>query len=132
MTNDHDTGAVKNYTYMVKAKDVAAFHAETVHEVCSTFTLTREAEWSGRLFVLDMIDEDEEGIGTFVKIEHVHPAFVGEEIQFTTTLESIRGNEITCSFEAKVGTRTVVRGETGQKVMKKDRIKKYFETIASK
>ena len=66
----------------VRPQDVAAFHDQVVHPVCSTFSLAREAEWTTRQFVLDMRDDDEEGVGTFLNIEHKAPAFIGEEILF--------------------------------------------------
>jgi fluoroacetyl-CoA thioesterase len=66
--------------------------------------------------------EDEEGIGTFLTINHKSPAFEGEEITITATLKSQEGNNVICSFEARVGDRLVADGETGQKILKKDKL----------
>jgi predicted thioesterase len=57
-------GDVKRYSKVVSIDELASFESGTVHEVYSTFALARDAEWSGRLFVLEMKEEDEEGIGT--------------------------------------------------------------------
>lgn len=111
----------------VKPQDVAAFHDQVVHPVCSTFSLAREAEWTTRQFVLDMRDDDEEGVGTFLNIEHKAPAFIGEEILFTGTVEKIKDHELICTFEARVGTRLIAKGETGQKILKKEKIDQLFE-----
>jgi hypothetical protein len=41
------------------------FEGVNVHPVMATFSITRDAEWAGRIFVLAMKEEHEEGIGTF-------------------------------------------------------------------
>ncbi len=115
-------GDTRVYVKHVTAADFAAFEDGLVHAVCSTFALAQAAEWAGRLFVLDLKAEDEEGIGTSLAIQHRGPAFEGEAMRITATLESLRGHEVICSFVAKVGERLVATGETGQKILKKDRL----------
>lgn len=114
---------------VVAASDVAAFHGKVVHDVCSTFTLSREAEWTTRQFVLEMKDEDEEGVGTFIIVNHRSPAFVGEEIVFLGKVETITGNELICSFEAMVGDRLIADGKTGQKIFNKQKLAQRFQSL---
>ena len=66
-------GDIKVWQKEVQPEDVAAFGGEQVHPVCSTFALGREMEWASRLFVLEMREEEEEGIGTFLEIRHKTP-----------------------------------------------------------
>lgn len=120
------SGDVKQTSYVVAEEDVASFRGNMVHPVCATFTLAREIEWSTRQFVLEMREEDEEGVGTFLAIEHKSPAFVDEEIIFTACYETLTGNELICSFEAKVGGRVVATGKTGQKILKRETINRIF------
>jgi len=115
-------GDTRVYTKYVTASDFARFDDGLVHAVCSTFSLARAAEWAGRLFVLDMKQEDEEGIGTHLTINHRSPAFEGDKIEITATLTAHRGHEVICSFEARVGDRLVADGETGQKILKKEKL----------
>jgi predicted thioesterase len=122
-----DPGTIKTYRYVVTPGDVAAFHGQVVHPVCSTFVLAREVEWTTRLFVLDLREPDEEGIGTHVSIDHKNPAFIGEEIIFTARIEALEGSLLTCSYEARVGDRLIATGKTGQRVLKKERIEKIFK-----
>jgi fluoroacetyl-CoA thioesterase len=117
----------KSLTYRVTQHDVAAFNGEVVHAVCSTFTLAREIEWTTRQFVLDIRDDDEEGIGTHVSIDHKSPAFVGEHIIFTARIETLDKGELICSYEARVGERLIATGKTGQKILKREKIKKIFD-----
>lgn len=129
MKNVFQLGDLKSYHYQVRPGDVAAFHGDVVHPVCATFVLAREIEWSSRLFVLDMRDDDEEGIGTFLSIDHKGPAFVGDQIIFTAKIESLQGNELICSYQAYAGTRLIAEGKTGQKILKRDKIKKVLGIV---
>jgi predicted thioesterase len=116
----------REYHYTVKPQDVAAFHGEVVHPVCSTYVLAREVEWTTRLFVLAIMDDDEEGIGTHVSIDHKNPAFVGEEIIFTARIDQLKGNELICKYEASVNGRIIASGTPGQKILKKETLKRIF------
>lgn len=122
-------GDNKIYKKTVTQADMAAFHGEVVHEVCSTFSLAREMEYSSRLFVLEMKDEQEEGIGTFLKVNHKSPAFVGEELNIQATVKEISGNEVICSIEVKAGKRTIATGETGQKILLREKLSHYFAQL---
>lgn len=119
-------GDRKEHRFVVKDGDLARFEAGIVHEVCSTFALAREIEWTTRQFVLDLKDEDEEGIGIFLQIYHKAPAFAGEEITFVGVFESLRGGELSCSFEAHASGRLIAHGKTGQKILKREKIKSIF------
>jgi fluoroacetyl-CoA thioesterase len=119
-------GDKKIYIKIVDAVDVAAFHGIMLHEVCSTFSLARDFEWTSRLFFIEMKDDDEEGVGTFLSIDHRSPAFVGEEITFTATIVKLEKNELTCQIEAMAGKRIVAIGTTGQKMLKRDKLKQVF------
>jgi fluoroacetyl-CoA thioesterase len=119
-------GDKKVFVKKVNELDLAIFHGVTLHPVYSTFALGRDFEWSSRLFFLEMKEEDEEGVGSFLSIKHHHPAKVGEEVVITATVESIRGNELICMIEAICGTRLIATGTTGQKMLKKERLKDLF------
>ena len=120
-------GDRREHRKVVHAADVASFQGEVIHPVCSTFSLAREIEWTTRQFVLDMRDEDEEGIGTHLTIEHRNPAFIGEEILFKGKIEKIKGHELICSYEAFVGQRLIAVGQTGQKILKREKIDQLFK-----
>lgn len=126
MKNIFSVGDKKEYKHIVQQTDVASFHNTVVHDVYATFALARDIEWTTRLFVLDMIDEDEEGIGTFLSVEHKSPAFVGEEINYSARVHQINGHELICLYEAKVGARVIATGKTGQKILKKKKINTLF------
>lgn len=115
-------GDTKEFYKVVSKKDTAKFNGVEVHPYYSTFALARDAEWSSRLFVLDMKEIDEEGIGTFVNIKHVSPALEGDEVRFIATIKSVVHNEVVCTITAKVNGRLIAKIETGQKILNSDEL----------
>lgn len=111
----------------MKDTDVATFLGKVVHPVCATYTLAREIEWATRQFVLEMREDDEEGIGTSLSIDHRGPAFIGEEIVITAWVEEINGHELICRYEAKVNDRLIAVGKTGQKILMREKIAQIFK-----
>jgi len=119
-------GDQKSFKRIVMESDCAIFNGELLHPVCATFALARDFEWSSRLFFLEMKDDDEEGVGTMLSVDHKSPALVGEEVLFKATVEKIEKNELICTIEAKVGDRVIATGRTGQKMLKKEKLKQLF------
>ena len=126
MKNIYKPGDQKVYKKTVEESDQASFHGELLHAVCSTFALARDFEWSSRLFFLEMKEDDEEGVGTFLSIDHKSPAFVGEELNIVATVVKVERNELICTIEATCAKRLIATGKTGQKMLKKDRLKQLF------
>jgi len=122
-------GSQKTYSKLVEQADCASFNSSLVHPVYATFALGRDAEWACRLFVLEMKEDQEEGIGTFLNISHKSPALLGSKVEFTATVKSIQKNEIICNFIAKVGDRIIAEGVQGQKIIEKQKLEKLFEGL---
>ncbi len=129
MKQVYQIGDIKKYSFKVTERDVAQFKQQSVHQVCATFTLAREIEWCTRLFVIDMLELHEEGIGTRLHIEHQSPALLGQEVLIKGEIQSIVKNEIVCSFLATVNDRVIAQGETGQKILPKDKIQAIFNQL---
>jgi len=131
MINPFKVGDKKTYSIVVLQNDTAAFNSGQVHPVYSTFALGKDAEWCCRLFALEMKEPDEEGIGTFLSIEHKSPALIGSRVDFTATIESIRNNEIICYYEAFVNNRIIACGKQGQKIIKKEKLERLFNSLSN-
>ena len=129
MKSIFNIGDKKYFERVVTLDDSAAFEGNHIHPVCSTFAVARDAEWCGRLFVLEMKEANEEGIGTFVNVKHLSPALVGETVLYEAVIDELKGNEVNCSFCAKIGERIIAEGRTGQKILLKERIEKLFEAL---
>lgn len=122
-------GDKKEFRHVVTEADKAEFESGEVHAVYSTFALSRDAEWAGRLFVLEMKEDDEEGIGTGLTVTHHSPALVGQEVLFTATLTEVNRNEVVVDYTASIGDRMVASGKTWQKILKKEKIDRLFNTL---
>jgi len=129
MKNLFKIGDKKYFTKTVAANETAAFESGQVHPVYATFALGKDAEWSSRLFVLEMKEEDEEGIGTFLTVYHQSPALVGQEVVFEAEISKLEKNNVICKYTAKVGERIIATGETGQKILKKEKVDKLFGSL---
>lgn len=126
MKNIFKPGDKKIYEAVILETDQAAFHGEVLHAVCSTFALARDMEWSSRLFFIEMRDADEEGVGTMLYVKHFGPAFVGEKLTVIATVDTIQNNELICNIEVKVGERLIASGQTGQRMLKKEKLRRVF------
>ncbi len=122
-------GDVCKIAKVVEAADLATFETGNVHPFYSTFALGRDAEWACRQFVLEMKEDDEEGIGTFLNIAHKSPAMLGDEVEIVATLTEIDGNAVNCTFVVKVGDRVVAEGSQGQKILKKEKVERLIQQI---
>lgn len=131
MRNNVQPGDERRFSRLVRPEDCAAFDSGHVHPVYATFALARDAEWCGRLFVLDMKDDEEEGIGTHITVEHVSPAPEGTTVEFTAIAESINGHEIICSYEARCNGRLIAKGRQGQKILKKEKLERLFQSLSN-
>lgn len=129
MKNIFNNGDIKTYSKLVEQQDTATFDSGEVHPVYATFALGRDAEWVCRLFVIDMKEEDEEGIGTFLHVKHHSPALIGNTVEFSAKFDRLEGNHVICNFEAKVGERLIASGQTGQKVLKKEKLERLFNSL---
>ncbi len=130
MNNRLIIGDKRIFKHIVCNDDFAKFNAGTVHKVCSTFALAKYIEWSSRLFILEIKNDEEEGIGTMLHIDHKSPAFINEELLFEATVKSIDGNKLICDVLVSCKNRVVAKAQTGQKLLKKDRIKEIFSSLA--
>ncbi|MDQ3534736.1 MAG: hypothetical protein M3421_03830 [Bacteroidota bacterium] len=125
------SGDIKVFNKIVLPEDIAAFPDQLVHEVYATFALARDVEWSSRLFLIEIIEEDEEGIGIELQVKHISPALVGEKVAIEATITSFIENKLYCDITAKVGNRIIATGKTGQKIIKKDKFKKILSGLTT-
>ena len=119
-------GDKKTFKTIVKPEDQASFHGQVLHRVCSTFALARDMEWASRLFFIEMKEADEEGVGTYLEIQHRAPAFVGDELTITATVDSLSGNELMCIIEVRQNDKLIATGKTGQRMLKKEKLNLIF------
>lgn len=132
MKNRLVIGDKRSFVHKIGTDDIATFDTGKVHPVCSTFALAKYIEWTSRIFVIEIKDETEEGIGSFLQIDHVSPAFIDQELLIEAEIISIVKNELTCAITVYVSDRVIAKAQTGQKLLKKDRINEIFSSLGNK
>ncbi|MCS7028812.1 MAG: hypothetical protein NZ519_08605 [Bacteroidia bacterium] len=131
MKNPFQKGDKKYFERHVTEAHIAKFDTGVVHPLYSTFAIAQDMEWVCRLFVLEMLENGEEGIGTQLSIEHISPCLLGEVALHTATLEYVEGNTVFCSVEVKVGERLIAKGTQTQKIIDKARFNQKLQQIQS-
>jgi len=130
MKNPFQAGDTKEYTTTVTPEKLAEFaEGGLVHPVYSTFAVARDAEWVCRLFVLEMKEEGEEGVGSFITVHHTGPAVLGSTVRLVATLVSVEKNRILCRWEAFSGERLLAHGEQEQRIVNKAKFDKALSEI---
>lgn len=124
-----EIGEIRKWTRIVALQDTAIFPNGPVHPVYATFALARDAEYACRQFVLETQEDHEEGIGTFVSVEHLAAALPGAHIEFTARVEEMQGNTLVCNWEAHEQGRLIARGRQIQKILTRDRLQSLFESL---
>ena len=121
MKNPFQPGDQKIFITEVKSHQLAEFDSGMVHPVYSTFALGKDVEWACRLFVLEMREpeQDEEGVGSFLSIQHEYPAPLSSIVTITATLKSVIGREVVCTWIAEANGHQIASGEQIQKIIRK-------------
>ncbi|MEZ4825647.1 MAG: hypothetical protein R3C61_05030 [Bacteroidia bacterium] len=126
MKNPFQPGDTQIYKTQVTDEKLARFETGLVHPVYSTFALGRDAEWTCRLFVLEMLEPGEEGVGSYLSISHLSPAPLHAKVRIVATLESVNGREVVCNYEVFWGEKKIATGKQIQKIIRKSDFDRYL------
>jgi fluoroacetyl-CoA thioesterase len=130
--NPFQSGDQKSIEITVTDDKLARFDAGLVHPVYSTFALGKDVEWACRLFVLEMKEAGEEGIGSYLSINHLYPAPLGSSVKILATLVSVTGIEVACVWEAFSNGHKIAEGLQNQKIVNKARFDQLIESVRPK
>jgi len=115
-------GIVQEVTKVVTEDMCPAFDGDIVHHVYSTWSMVHHMELAARKVLVDYLDDDEEGIGAHVAVDHKSPAPVGTTVTIRAELINVRRNSVLCRVTAWDGDRLLGEGEQLQIVLKKKRL----------
>ena len=122
------TPGIRREVRVVVSEDMCpAFDGAVVHRVYSTWSMVHHMELAARRVLVDFLEEDEEGIGTRVCVNHKSPASVGSEVTVRAELVDVRHQVVVCHVSAWHGERLLGEGEQVQRVFQKDAISEIFE-----
>ena len=87
-------------------------------------------EMAARKVLVEYLEEQEEGIGSHVSVDHLAPCGVGKTIRIRAELKEVirdRHLRVVCNMAAYDGDRLLARGKQVQVVMNKQQLAHYLE-----
>ena len=104
-----------------------AFDGIVVHRVYSTWSMAHHMELAARKVLAPHLDDDEEGIGGHLSIDHLAPAAVGATIRINARAIELDGDRLTCEVTAWQGDTLLGRGHQVQRVLPKTVLEKIID-----
>ncbi len=105
------------HRHTVTDADVAAFAGGVVHRVYGTAAMVRDMEYAARLVLLELLEQDEEGVGAEVWCRHLAPVPVGGTVELVAAAVEQTPRRLVCRVEARHGDRLVGEGRVTQIVV---------------
>jgi len=103
------------------------FHGVLVHRVYSTWSLAHHMEVAARTVLAPYLDEDEEGLGTHLSVDHLSITPMGKTVRIRAECVEVGSHRVVCSVQAFDGDRLIGHGQQVQRVLPKDVIRKLVE-----
>lgn len=107
-----------------------AFDGVIVHRCYSTWSAAHHFELAARKVLVDFLEDDEEGVGSHVSVDHLAPCGLGRTVRVRAELTEViqeRHVRVVCSLTAHDGNRLLARGRQVQVVMNKQYLERYIE-----
>ena len=124
-------GNSASFTFCVTPEMQPTFGGETVHPVCSTWDMAHQFELAARQTLEPHLDEDEQGIGSFISIDHCAPAPVGKTVFVEAIISEIDESSVVCTLSAKIDSLVCATGKQVQRVLPCSIIDSLIEKAAS-
>lgn len=117
--------------HMLVTEDMCpAFDGVIVHRVYSTWSMAHHMELAARKVLAPHLDEDEEGIGGHLSIDHVAPAALGATVRIHAEATDLSGDCLTCEVTAWEGDTLLGRGRQVQRVFPKIALARIIDRAA--
>jgi predicted thioesterase len=87
-------------------------------------------ELAARKVLAGFLQDDEEGVGAHLSVDHLAPCAVGKRVRVRAELVEVTGGQhrrVVCAVSAWDGDRLLARGRQVQVVMNKDHLGRYLE-----
>ena len=107
------------------------FQSTVIHPICSTWDMAHQFEIAARKTLEPHLEDGEQGIGSFLSIDHLKPAPVGVTVDITATVTEIDESTVVCEMTAKTGDQLCATGKQVQRVLPTSTIDRIIEEAAS-
>lgn len=120
-------GIQAEVTFEVAEEMCPEFEGKVVHQVCATWTLIHFMEVAGRKILIDYLEPDEEGVGSYASCDHIGPAAIGQRVRVVATVAAADERELVCDMAAFRGERLIASGKTVQKILPRAKLAKLLQ-----
>ncbi|WP_391123361.1 thioesterase family protein [Psychrobacillus sp. L3] len=131
MKRGMELGREETIEIIVTEDMFASFEGEVVHPVYSTVAMTYHMEWVSRKIILPFLEDDEEGMGVSVKLNHLAPSTLGSTVTLTATLVELDDNVVITKVTASSNLGVIGKGEVKQVILPKDMIAEKLKSASS-
>jgi predicted thioesterase len=106
-----------------------AFDDVVVHRVYSTWSMAHHMEFAARKVLAPHLDEDEEGIGSHLSIDHLAPTPLGHSVRLVATAVELGPTTLVCDVTAchVENGQIVGRGRQVQRILPKRKLASLIE-----
>ncbi len=115
-----EPGIIREITVTVTEDMCPAFDGAIVHHLYSTWCVVHHMEIAARKILVDFLEDDEEGIGAHVSVDHLAPCRVGKTVRVRAELVEVAHDRVVCEVTAYDGERLLAKGKQVQIVMNKE------------
>lgn len=124
MKDGIEPGIVREISVTVTESMCPSMDGVIVHRCYSTWSVAHHFELAARKVLVDFLEENEEGIGSHVSVDHLAPCAVGRTVRIRAELTEVRDGRIVCALSAHDRDRLLATGRQVQVVMDKNRLKR--------
>tara|TARA_B100002052_G_C15676478_1_gene504112 strand:- start:216 stop:644 length:429 start_codon:yes stop_codon:yes gene_type:complete len=120
-------GQCAEVTVTVTEDMCPAFDEVVVHPVYSTWSMAHHMELAARKVLAPHLEDEEEGIGAHLSIDHLAPAPIGHVIRVQAEAVQVDKDGVICEVTAWDGDRLLGRGRQVQRVLPKSVLQRIIQ-----
>ena len=127
-------GIVREIVVEVTEATCPEFDGVIIHRCYSTWSVAHHFELAARTVLAEFLQDDEEGVGAHVSVDHLAPCPVGRRVRVRAELVEVvsdRNVRVVCAVSAHDGERLLAEGRQVQIVMNKEKLKDELADIFS-
>ena len=124
-------GNTANISFSVTENMQAMFNGRIIHPVCSTWDMAHQFEIAARKALEEHLEDEEQGIGSFLSISHVKPAAVGAKVEVVATITELGETSVVCEITATVQGEVCAMGNQVQRVLPSSTITRLIDEATS-
>jgi predicted thioesterase len=124
-------GNTANISFSVTENMQAMFNGRIIHPVCSTWDMAHQFEIAARKTLEEHLEDEEQGIGSFLSINHVKPAPLEAVVEIQATITDLDKTSVVCEITATVQGEVCAMGNQVQRVLPSSTITRLIDEATS-